>query len=107
MASPYKRTSTPMITFVERTGMWAVFRLHLRGEEGLNALLFRQDVGEFLLKEMITHKMGNVIPGFTLPENPKRADFFVAVGHDEAAQFVAAFEVTGAHPYMLTETVRL
>lgn len=101
MSNRYARTSTPTITYVADYGAEACFRLHLAGEKGLNALLYRGEITEFLLKQSIRHRLGNAIPGVDLPENPKRADFFLLVERAEAHRFAQAFEVSGIHPYYL------
>lgn len=101
--SPYTRTSTPQMTFVDFYGSFACFRLHLGNAERLNGLLYRGEIAEFLMKEQIERKIGNAIPGYDLPENPKKADFFVMVERSQAHRFTRAFDVSGAHPYLTGE----
>lgn len=103
MANPYKRTSTPTITYVGEYGHESCFRIHLAKEEGLNALLFRGEIAEHLLKEMVGHRLGNMIRGIELPENPKKADFFLMIDRAEIRTFTGRFEVSGYSPDLAGE----
>jgi hypothetical protein len=106
MANPYKRTATPLITYVGNYGNESCFRIHLLGQEGLNALLFRGEIAEHLLKEMVAHRLGNAIRGIELPENPKKADFFLMIDRSEIRTFTDKFEVSGYSPDLTGEDVR-
>jgi hypothetical protein len=101
MPNPYTRTSTPTITYVGPRGDDSCFRIHLWKEEGLNAMLFRGEIAEHLLKAMVRHRLGNVIPGVELPDNPAKRDFFLLVETAEIRVFTDHFEVSGFSPDLL------
>ncbi|RYF08605.1 MAG: hypothetical protein EOO77_25005 [Oxalobacteraceae bacterium] len=98
MANPYTRTSTPVVTYVGMYANEACFRIHLAGEEGLNGLLYRGEIAEHLLKESVAHRLGNVIRGIELPENPARKDFFLMIDKAAIRTFTDKFEVSGYSP---------
>jgi hypothetical protein len=98
MANPYKRTSTPKITYVGTYAREVLFRIHLHGEEGLNGLLFRGEISSCLIGQGTEHRMGNVLRGVMLPEDRQKKDFFLMVDKDEIRTFTDHFEVTGYSP---------
>ncbi|RYD68021.1 MAG: hypothetical protein EOP83_01605 [Verrucomicrobiaceae bacterium] len=102
MPHPYVRIGTPKITYegvVGHAGQErACFRLHLGAAERLDGLLFRGEVANHLYKHGIDHQIGNGIPGVVLPENPRKADFFVLMPLNECSCLTRAFEVTGYSP---------
>jgi hypothetical protein len=98
MSNPYIRTSTPAINYEGTLGDYDCFRVRLRGEDGMNALLFRGEITEYLLKEGIEHRFGNTLPGLQTPENKDRKDFFLVLRRPDIPAFTAAFEVLGYSP---------
>lgn len=98
MANPYTRTSTPMISYAGRVGEQDCFRIHLVQEEGLNALLFRGEITEHLLKETVTFRLGNSFKDVAHLPNPAKKDFFLLLARRDVAVFTEKFEVYGFSP---------
>lgn len=98
MSNPYTRTSTPMISYAGRVGEKDCFRLHLAQEEGLNAMLFRGEITELLLKETIDFRLGNTYKEVAHLPNPAKKDFFLLLARADVRVFTETFEVYGFSP---------
>lgn len=82
----------PRILYEGEIGDLSCFRLANAGDK-LDGLLFKGEVIEAMCKAGVEHRIGNVIRGVELPDNPGRKDFFLLIAPADVGRLEAAFPI--------------